>query len=520
MKTSFKKNLLLIISIFTLLLVTNDVYALTITNGNHSKDSNTVIIPITLKIPEGENVKSIKIDCKTNNLDVTCEMHKKDNFKDVIYQDAFLKPVGTEYIKAGDYEAFDMVLTNNSKNEEKVSIELNSSVYETDTETLPLTFNTTVSVSPKNSSNPKAQDIHFSQGKMFPAFDPNTTEYTVYGIKDTINSVKGSYSCQEAGCTDSGWSGGKAISGSTITLNQGENKVSIELVSGDGTAKQTYTFTIIRGETSFNSSKLSDIKIGEYTLTPTFSKDVLEYSFTVPNKIDSIKNILKVTSEDSRANINIAGGETLNVGENIIKVTVDNLNNDESTTYTIKVNRLTLDNIEITNYKNNEITFLDSEGVKNTLKEDEFKVQYPSEYEKITNGTYKFNEDGERVTEDDSKKEEETPKKEEKKKNNTLLIVVLIVVGLIIIIVSGILIFKKKPKDKNHENDKVEDASTEESEETKEENETNAEDNSDKDLVDENTKEFENTKEIDEALSDLMSTKQYDLSDLTDKSED
>lgn len=518
MKIKFKKSMLFIIGLLAIFIYTTKADALTFEKGSVSKNSNIVIVPLSFNIAEGENVSQIKIDCETTNLDVICEIKKKDSYQNVVFE-TWMKPVGSEFLPSGRNDAFEMVITNTSSEDQTVIVNLKSSEFTSSAGTIKIDQNyfspVEVSVPAKLSSNPKASDIHFSQGKMVPAFNPDVTDYTVYNIQDTINSVNAVYECQAGKnkCDDSGWSGGKAVNGSFITLNQGENQVSIELISEDGNNRQTYRFKIIRGETTFNSSKLSNIDVGEYIISPAFSKEVLEYSFNVPNKINSVKDIIKFTTEDQLANSTIEGGEALEVGENLIKIIVDNINGDESTTYSIKVNRMSLEAIEVTNYKNNTVTFLNSEGVKNSLNEEEFKIQYPEEFEKIKNGTYKFDNNGNLVTEDNKiteKKEE--PKNEKKNYKKLILIIGLVVVGLIIIIVSGILIFKKKPKDKIIES--IEDSV---SDETQEIDETGIEES----IIAENKKsEFEDTQDIDEALSDLMSTKQYNLSDFTDENDE
>lgn len=143
------------------------------------------------------------------------------------------------------------------------------------------------------------------------------------------------------------------------------------------------------------------------------------------------------------------------------------MSGSETITYTVTVKRMSLESIEILKYKNDEITFRDSEGSQTTLDKEEFKNQYPDEWKKIENGDYKFDEDGEIVKDEEKEDKEE---KETKKKSNTVLIVVLIVVGLAIIGISGFLIFrKKKPtkkdgeeKDPNNENSKDEEDINEE----------------------------------------------------------
>lgn len=517
-----RKLSILIISIFTLLLWGNKVDAASLAYASDmKKDSNTTEIGVFLHVSSGENVTQAKFVCSTDNAEVKCEVKKNENYKraTILFDGGIISTLSEEGLPDGENEVVKIVLTNESSKAVSVKVSLDGSTYSTNESQKSYTL----SVDKKSSGNALASSVKFSQGTMVPEFNPNVFEYTVYNIQDTINSVIGTHECQDANTCDFSWSGGKSISNlNKIFLNMGENKVTLELTSENGQNKQTYNFTIIRGESAFNSSKLATLKIGNYILTPAFSKDIFEYSVNIPNKITSIDNELSYTAEDSKANISIEKPDSLVVGENIIKITVDNVNSDGTSTYTIKVNRMSLESIEVTNYKNGIVTYLDSEGVKYELAEDEFKMQYPDDYIKIIDNTYKFDENGERITDtnkDDGEIAKEE-KKETKKDNKVLLIVCLVIVGLIIIIVSGILIFKKKPENKNNKKDKPnkEDKTSEEDSKDDEIDETGVEEEAIK-LTRVTPHNEDDTVDIDEALSDLMSTKQYNLDDLTKKEE-
>ncbi len=357
---------------------------------------------------------------------------------------------------------------------------------------------------------------------MSPEFNSNTFEYTVYGIADTINSVNISWECSANSCSPS-------IPGNNaskkVNLKQGENRVEVvvESEAEDDADTKTYVLNIIRGESGFNSAKLASLSFGDYTLTPAFKSDVKEYNLTVPNTVTSVVNVMKFEKQDSKATESLSGFDNFVVGENKATITIDNVNGDETVTYTINITRMNDTDIEVLKYKNGEITFRDSEGIQNVLSEEEFKKQYADEWKKIEDKTYKFDEDGNIINESDQKEEETKPKK----KNNTWIIIVIIVVGLIIIGVSGFFIFKKKkPNNKDDENkpdsEGKEESSNEENEEPSNDNESKEEKKDDEidetdieeDAIKKEKKKSEsNTMEIDEALVDLMSTKKYDFKD-------
>ena len=211
---------------------------------------------------------------------------------------------------------------------------------------------------------------------------------------------------------------------------------------------------------------------------------------------------------DPNAKEVLNGFDNFIVGENKATITIDNVNGDQSVTYTINITRMSDTDIEILKYINNEITFRDSEGIQNTLSEEDFKVQYADEWKKIEDGIYKFDEDGNIVTEEE-KEEEKKPKK----KNNTWIIITIIIVGLLIIGISGFFIFKKKKpnnKDDNNSSGTPENDSKETEENSDEIDESNIEEDA---IKEEQKDKNSDTMDIDEALVDLMSTKKYDFKD-------
>lgn len=517
MRKNIKKSLMIILGVMVFCVTPTFVSAAEFDWGKKTNDGNITKIPVKLIINENESINQIVLGCRTDNTEVSCEIVPvTDNGTSSIDSGSskVITYIGTDEssnFPVGELVVADVVLTNESASKItnlEVSLK-NASIGGTSKSLSIKTEVNAKEVEKEKSNDARLKDIKFSQGTMSPAFNPDVTEYTVYGIADTINSVRITPTCYEGEC-DFSISGGKSVNGMTVTLNQGKNTVEVEITSESGEQSLTYTFTVIRGETGYNSAKLGSLSFGDYVLTPAFSPDVLEYTISVPNQVNGLINILKYAAQDENATVNVSGIDNLVEGINTLTITVDSVSGDATNTYKITVNRLSVANIVVTMYFKGEITFKDSDGIATTLTEDEFKKQYPEEYAKIKDGTYKFDKNGNIIT-NEPVEEEPTENKEEKKNNKIWLIVGLIVVGLIIIIVSGILIFKKK--------DPVE--------EKKEETEDNVSDNTmeiNEDGVEEAivgekfSSSLDSTVDIDDALSDLMSTKQYDFSeDLKDK---
>ncbi len=506
--------------------IPNIVNAADFSFGKKEQNDNVTKLPVYVSVGSGDSVQNIKFGCEVDNTEVDCSIEKASDsvFSGVEGSISAFSYVGsgdaTSLTEEGEYIVAYLVLTNTSTARiTNLQVSLKSASIDGASKSKSIK----TEVAPKKDETPiddaTLKNLKVSQGTMSPAFDRDKKEYTIYGIADTVNSIRFTPECNEGQC-DVEISGGKSVDArkSQVTLNQGENIVKLEVTSQDGTNKETYTFTIYRGETTFNSPKLASITAGEYTLTPAFSSDVTEYSLTVPNTTSNLVNILEYKAMDENAKVNVVGIDNFVEGANKLTITVDNANGDETVTYTINITRLSAENIEILKYIDDKVTFKDSEGIQTTLDINIFKVTYPNEYNKIINNEYQFDTTTGDIIINSSTPDDDTDTKEpeKKKSSKTWLIIVLVVVGLIVIGVSGYFIFrKKKPEDDKELGDSL----LKEEEElkiVKEEEEVIPEDEIDEtgieeDLIDSEEKDQDKTVDVDEALEDLMNTKQYDF---------
>ena len=402
----------------------------------------------------------------------------------------------------------------------------------------------------KASQNAQLKDVYIANAKpsMTPKFTPEVQEYTVYNLPDTVNAITFGYDCVEGSCNVD-FDGPINTEGNKVYLNVGENTVKLKVTAEDGQHTSVYVFKVYKGETDFNSSKLKSLVIGDYELSPKFEADKKEYEVTVPYSLVTLATAISYEAADSNAIVEIKGHDNLVVGENEVTIKVTNADKSEETVYKIKVTRLDDQNVIVKAYKDGKVTFIDSSNEKQELSEEEFEKKYPDEYKKIKDGTYKFDEDGNIVKDDNANSEDS---KEEKKKSKTWLIVLLIVLGIVIIGVSGFFIFrkpndKKKKKDgKDNKEENKDEEKKDETVETTEETKEEANEPEEKDLLNLSDEEVEDvqirrrsaedldydvereiesvehtathrslddTVDIDEALSDLMSTRQYNFKD-------
>ena len=511
-----------------------------------SNDSNVVYVKIFTAEDElnaGNALETESISCSiTNKLDCKIEATNRNTLNgDHIKGE---QPFGS------NEEVGRVVITNDSFDEVKGA---------TLTVNADKAYTKSVDVAGKDvplSDDTKLKTLKVNVGEISPAFSPDTTSYTIYGINDTNRRITFDYTCTQCSVK---FEGGVSVKDNVVELEVGENTVKAIVTAQNGKDNSTYTFKVIRGASTFNSSKLKSLVVGQYELDPKFDKDTKEYTVKIPKKISNIENLLDFATEDSAATTKVEGANQLDNDENEVKITVT-AQDGTTTVYVLKVVKEDEVQavIDVIGYKDNKVTFIDTEGASTTLSVDDFKKEYPDEWTKIENGEYKFDEEGNIIRE--SASDDKTENKETKKKNSfPWIVVILIVLAIAVIAVAGYFIFRdpEKAKNKKGKKDAKEEDKEELTDEQKEElhdidsyNEEArliAEDNlrsEDKEnimedeeveedigeeVVDEEPTKEEIVKEetiddyvddeksatmdIDEALSDLMNTKEYNFKD-------
>lgn len=133
-----------------------------------------------------------------------------------------------------------------------------------------------------------------------------------------------------------------------VTLQEGENKVNVEVTAPDGTTKKTYTLVITRTavtteepeEPTDNEEKvfgLSQLLVKGQSISPKFSEDVYEYTVGLTDDLSSLE--IEALANDDNATVEIVGNENLQNGENVITILVSNAETGENATYQIIVNK-------------------------------------------------------------------------------------------------------------------------------------------------------------------------------------
>ncbi len=118
------------------------------------------------------------------------------------------------------------------------------------------------------------------------------------------------------------------------TLEVGTNTFEVIVTAEDGTT-QTYTLIITRAN-EHGWIGLINIEIAGYTLNPEFDNEVYEYQIDIDTLIDQLEITTEVSSDEYE--VEIAGNENLQEGENVITILVMNTEDDTTTTYQLIVN--------------------------------------------------------------------------------------------------------------------------------------------------------------------------------------
>lgn len=429
-------------------------------------DATEPIENLSIKI-DASNTSATKVISKADNVEATC-----DN-------------TGCSEIKidsTGKKKIANITLSNSTANQIDNLI-LTATASTSDIEAYSTTavslkgITTTTTTQKVLSSKAELTGLTVSVGTLSPSFSEGEKNYTVTDIKDTINSITFNptcdnctltYTCKE-NCSVSQTKNNK------ILLEEGANIIRIVSDSQDQKNSAEYIFTVYRGEIEEPSAYLTDLSIKDVEISPKFDMLLNDYTATVDKDVEKLE--INYTLEDPEAKVDIKGADELKEGENTITITVTSSDSKSKQVYTIIVTK---------------------EDICDPEKEE-------CETEEVV---------------------KEEVKVVKKKSNKTLLIVLLTVGALAIIAISWFIIFKKKKKNNKNDKDdknnkgnkksKIKDMIIEPDEVEGEEDNLPLEN----DLLKETEKETNNEPEIikprikpsvDEALEDLMKTKEIEL---------
>lgn len=207
--------------------------------------------------------------------------------------------------------------------------------------------NTETNNSTKKSNNANLRNLGIKPND-FSGFKPGTISYNVTVPSDVESVEVYAYPADSKNAK---------VSGTGVkTLQEGTNELSVVVTAEDGTTK-TYTINVTRESVtkSENEEKttnesvsqtevkdgLSELKIGDLELTPSFDANIYEYKVEYIGE-DTTLNI-EATPTDERYIVDISGNEGLEEGENTITILVSDKDGNNIATYQVTVEKSLVD---------------------------------------------------------------------------------------------------------------------------------------------------------------------------------
>lgn len=175
----------------------------------------------------------------------------------------------------------------------------------------------------RDMSDANINSLSVTNGTLDKSFNKDVTEYNVT-VDSEVTSLNFDFklSDQDANYMING--NEKLKDGSVVTFI---------VTAQDNKTKKTYKFNIVQNTVNLN---LKTLKINGYPFNEVFDPEVLEYTASIPYEIDTIS--LETKAEDTNMKIVPSGLSGLKVGENTVKVTIKDENNN-SRVYVITVTR-------------------------------------------------------------------------------------------------------------------------------------------------------------------------------------
>ena len=268
-----------------------------------------------------------------------------------------------------------------------------------------------------NQSNSSLQSLNLDIEGITPEFKSDVYKYYLT-VPTSINNIL-------VTVTPSNKDANVTVTGNT-NLKNGLNIININVTSVDNTNTTSYEIYVTKtDDKDSTNTNLETLAIENTLLNNIFDNSVTNYNIEVGNNVDSL-NILAIP-EDESASVEISKSNTLQEGNNIIKVTVTAKNGYTKKEYIINV------------YKRN----INEEEVYNQEQEDN-KNKLNSIYE-----TEKTSNKQEQVQEQQNKEETIENNEAQGKENRNHLVSFFTFIAIILIITSVAILFEsKKNKDK------------------------------------------------------------------------
>ena len=166
------------------------------------------------------------------------------------------------------------------------------------------------------SSNANLSSLGVTGYTLTPTFDKNTLEYRV-NVPNSVTSATITATPEDSKATVQ-----RSLNVTNLQPDR-DHRYTITVTAEDGT-KKNYVVIIYREKApevpKSTDNTLKSLGVSGYNISPAFNKDTTEYNLTVPN--DQTKVTVKAEANDTKAKVEIKGGDNLQVGNNKVEVIV------------------------------------------------------------------------------------------------------------------------------------------------------------------------------------------------------
>lgn len=180
-------------------------------------------------------------------------------------------------------------------------------------------------VTRRQDTNNNLNNLSLTSCTLSPNFSSSTTSYTCT-VENSVTSTTVTASTESSVASIDGTG--------TKNLSVGTNTIKVNVTAQNGSVK-AYTVVVTRKPNS--DATLKSLGVTNKTITPTFDKDTLLYTLTVPYSVDNI-TITGVATQGV-SSVTGLGSKVLVVGENSFDIKVTAEDKTTTKTYNITVTR-------------------------------------------------------------------------------------------------------------------------------------------------------------------------------------
>ena len=207
------------------------------------------------------------------------------------------------------------------------------------------------------SSNNNLKSLQLDIEGISPTFNKNTTQYYIT-IPENTNNINITALPEDAKANIQ-------ITGNT-NIPVGNSQIKILVTAEKGNQKQYLINVTKTNNSELSNANLENLAIENVTLIPEFNSEITDYTAEFSEDIQSL-NILAIPQREA-ATVTIEGNENLQIGDNVIKITVLAEDGETSKIYNIVV-------------KKNEVTEEESENLNEDIEANNERIDNEIENE-------------------------------------------------------------------------------------------------------------------------------------------